>query len=150
MAVNDDITIVKGAYSVSMFTTTSAENFKNPLTVVTGVVSPNNQSDGVKNPTVVDLLRITHTFTFECYITKTDTKTAKQVKTDLIKIFNGADVDSIPAVLTYEDGTYNVFPEDLVIKKINNDNVVGGGYTGTDSAEYQVTMTVVEGKLVGS
>ena len=150
MAINDDLTIAKGAYSVSMFTTTSAENFKNPLTVVTGVVSPNNQADGVKNPTVVDLLRITHTFTFECYITKTDTKTAKQVKTDLIKIFNGADVDSIPAVLTYEDGTYNVFPEDLVIKKINNDNVVGGGYTGTDSAEYQVTMTVVEGKLVGS
>ena len=148
--INDDITIAKGAYSVSMFTTTSAENFKNPLTVVTGVVSPNNQADGVKNPTVVDLLRITHTFTFECYITKTDSKTAKQVKTDLIKIFNGADVDSVPAVLTYEDGSYNVFPEDLVIKKINNDNVVGGGYTGTDSAEYQVTMTVVEGKLVGS
>ena len=150
MAVNDDITIAKGAYSVTMFTTTSAENFKNPLTVVTGVVSPNNQADGVKDPTVVDLLRITHTFTFECYITKTDSKTAKQVKTDLIKIFNGADVDSVPAVLTYEDGSYNVFPEDLVIKKINNDNVVGGGYTGTDSAEYQVTMTVVEGKLVGS
>ena len=148
--INDDITIAKGAYSVSMFTTTSAENFKNPLTVVTGVVSPNNQADGVKDPTIVDLLRITHTFTFECYITKTDSKTAKQVKTDLIKIFNGADVDSVPAVLTYEDGTYNVFPEDLVIKKINNDNVVGGGYTGTDSAEYQVTMTVVEGKLVGS
>jgi len=148
--INDDITIAKGAYSVSMFTTTSAENFKNPLTVVTGVVSPNNQADGVKDPTVVDLLRITHTFTFECYITKTDTKTAKQVKTDLIKIFNGADVDSVPAVLTYEDNDYDVFPEDLVIKKINNDNVVGGGYTGTDSAEYQVTMTVVEGKLVSS
>ena len=150
MAVNDDITIAKGAYSVTMFTTTSAENFKNPLTVVAGVVSPNNQADGVKDPTVVDLLRITHTFTFECYITKTDTKTAKQVKTDLIKIFNGADVDSVPAVLTYEDNDYDVFPEDLVIKKINNDNVVGGGYTGTDSAEYQVTMTVVEGKLVSS
>ena len=148
--INDDITIAKGAYSVSMFTTTSAENFKNPLTVVTGVVSPNNQADGVKDPTIVDLLRITHTFTFECYITKTDSKTAKQVKTDLIKIFNGADVDSVPAVLTYEDGSYNVFPEDLVIKKINNDDVIGGGYTGTDSAEYQVTMTVVEGKLVGS
>ena len=148
--INDDITIAKGSYSVTMFTTTSAENFKNPLTVVTGVVSPNNQADGVKDPTIVDLLRITHTFTFECYITKTDSKTAKQVKTDLIKIFNGADVDSVPAVLTYEDGSYNVFPEDLVIKKINNDNVVGGGYTGTDSAEYQVTMTVVEGKLVGS
>ena len=148
--INDDLTIAKGAYSVSMFTTTSAENFKNPLTVVTGVVSPNNQADGVKDPTIVDLLRITHTFTFECYITKTDSKTAKQVKTDLVKIFNGADVDSTPATLTYEDASYDVFPEDLVVKKINNDDVAGSSYTGTDSAEYQVTMTVVEGKLVGS
>ena len=147
--INDDITIAKGAYSVGMFTTTSAENFKNTLTVVTGVVSPNNQASGTKDPTVVDLLRITHTFTVECYITKTASKSALQVKKDLIKIFNGADIDSTPADLTYEDSHYDVFAEDLVIKKINNDDMVSSSYTGLDAAEYQVTMTVVEGKLVG-
>lgn len=150
MSVNDDITLAKGAYSVTMFTTTSAENFKNSLTVVTGVVAPSNQDTGVKVPTVVDLLRITHTFTFECYITPTVSKTAKQIKDDLIKIVNGADVESVPATLTYEDTSFNVFPEDCVIKKINNDNVVSTSYNGYDSAEYQVTLTLVEGKLVGT
>lgn len=149
MAINDNITIAKGGVSVELFTTTSTENFKNALTVVTGVVSPSNQDSGVKDPTIVDLLRITHTMNFECYITAAGSKTAKQVKTDLISIFNGADVESVPAVLTYEDSNFNVFPEDLVIKKINNDNLVSTGYTGKDAAEYQVTMTVVEGKLVG-
>lgn len=150
MAINDDLTIAKGGFSVTLFTTSSAENFKNTLTVITGVVSPNNQDTGVKDPTVVDLLRITHTFTFGGYITKTSVKTAKQVKDDLISIFNGADVESVPAVLTYEDTSFNVFPEDLVIKKMNNDDIVASGYVGTDAAEYQVTMTVVKGKLVGT
>lgn len=149
MSINDDITIAKGGISVTMFTTTNAENFKNTLTVITGVVAPSNQDSGVKDPTVVDLLRITHTFTFGCYITAIPGKTAKEVKDDLIKIFNGADVESVPSVLTYEDESFNVFPEDLVIKKINNDNIVSTNYTGNDAAEYQVTMTVVEGKLVG-
>ena len=150
MVINDDIILAKGSYSVTMFTTTSAENFKNSLTVVTGVVSPSNQDSGVKDPTIVDLLRITHTLTFECYITKTSIKTAKEVKEDLKKIFNGADVESIPVVLTYEDDSFNVFPEDLVIKKINNDDIVSTSYAGNDAAEYHVTMTVVEGKLVGT
>lgn len=148
--INDDITIAKGGKSATMFTTTSTENFKNTLTVITGVVSPSNQDSGVKDPTIVDLLRITHTMNFECYITKTASKTAKQIKDDLISIFNGADVESVPAVLTYEDSNFNVFPEDLVIKKINNDNIVSTSYAGNDAAEYQVTMTVVEGKLVGT
>lgn len=150
MAINDDITLAKGAYSVTLFTTTSAENFKNTLEVIPPIATPDKQSDGVKIPTVVDLLRITHTFTFECYITATSSKTAKQVKEDLKKIFNGADVDSTPIVLTYEDESTDVFPEDIVIKKINNDDVVSTGYDGEDAVEYQVTLTVVEGKLVGT
>lgn len=149
MAINDDITISKGIYSVTMFTTESSENYKNALTVITGVVTPSNQETGVKLPTVVDLLRITHTFTFGCTITATAGKTAKQVKDDLIKIVNGADVESVPVVLTYEDTSFDVFPEDCVIKKVNNDNVVDASYSGEDAAEYTVTLTVVEGKLVG-
>lgn len=150
MAINDDITVTKGALSVTMFTSTSTENLKNALTVITGVVSPSNQDSGVRLPTVVDLLRITHTFVFECFITATASKTAKGVKTDLISIFNGANVESEPVTLTYEDNTINVFFEDLVIKKINNDDIVSTGYSGQDAAEYQVTLTVVEGRIVGT
>jgi len=147
--VNDDITLSKGAYSVTLFTTTSAENFNNKLTILAGVVTPSKQEDGVKNPTVVDLLRITHALTLGCYITATATKTAKQVKSDLIAIFNGASVSSTPATLTYEDESFDVFLEDITIKKINNDNLVSTSYNGADAAEYNVTLKLVEGKLVG-
>ena len=147
MSVNDDLILAKGAYSVTMFTKTSAENYKNVLKAIPGVVTPSKQDEGVKLPTVVDLLRITHRFTFECYITATDAKTAKQVKDDLIKIVNGADVESVPVTLTYEDTSWDVFPEDCVIKKINNDDV-SSSYTGKDSAEYHVTLTVIEGKII--
>lgn len=149
MARKDDITLAKGALSVSLWTSSDAENFKNALQVIPGIVSPDNQNAGVKKPSVVDLLRITHTYVFECYIYHTAALPAKTVKDNLISIFNGANVNSTPATLTYEDTSIDVFTEDLVIKGISNDNAVENGYTGDDSAEYQVTLTVVEGKLVG-
>jgi len=151
MAVNDDITIVKGGFSVTLFTETSTENFKNILKVVPGVVAPNKQSEGVKESTVVDLLRITHTLIFNAYITASTTQTAKEIKEDLKSIFNSGDVNSSPATLTYEDESLDVFLEDLVIKNIKSDDtVVTSSYPGKDAAEYQVTLTVVEGKLVGT
>lgn len=150
MAINDDITISKGEYSVKLFTIASAENFKNALTVIPSAVSPSNQSLGSKEAIVVDILRITHTYQMECYITKSDTKSAKEIKKDLIAIFNGGAIDSSAAILIYEDEYFSVFIEDLVIKKINNDNVVESGYSGYDAAEYHVTITLVEGKLVGA
>jgi len=150
MAINDDITLSKGDFTVTLFTTTSAENFKNTFKILPGVVTPDNQGSGVKKATVVDLLRITHSFSIECYITATSSKTAKQVKEDLIDIFNGGEVSSTPVVFTYEDTAFDVFIEDCVIKKLNNDDVVATGYDGEDAAEYQVTLSLVEGKLVGS
>ena len=150
MAVNDDITIAKGAFTVPLSTINVTENFKNILKVIPGVVAPDVQATGVKLLTVVDLLRITHTLVIEAHITKTSAKTALQVKSDLKSIFNGANVSSAPVILTYEDESVNVFIEDLVIKKVNNDNVVATGYGDTNAIEYHVSMTVVEGKLVGT
>jgi hypothetical protein len=149
MARKDDIVLAKGSKSVTMWTVADAENFKNVLQVIPGIVSPDNQNTGVKKPSVVDLLRITHTYQFECYIYHTAALPAKTVKNNLIAIFNGASVNSTPATLTYEDESIDVFVEDLVIKGISNDDAVANGYTGDDSAEYQVTLTLVEGKLVG-
>ncbi len=149
MARKDDIVLAKGVKSVTMWTVSDAENFKNILKVIPGIVAPDNQDTGSKISSVVDLLRITHTLQFECYIYHTDALPAKTVKTNLIAIFNGAAVNSTPATLTYEDESVDVFVEDLVIKGVNNDDAVANGYTGDDSAEYQVSITLVEGKLVG-
>lgn len=150
MARKDDITLAKGDISVTLFTVTDTENYKNILKVVPGVVSPDNQNTGVKKPSVVDLLRITHSLQFECYIVETDSVSALTTKNNLKSIFNGAAVNSTPATLTYEDSSIDVFIEDIVIKGVNNDDAVANGYSGEDSAEYHITLSLVEGKLVGT
>ena len=121
MARKTDIVLTKGAVSVTLFTTDDTENLKNVLQVVPGVVSPDNQSSGEKIATVVDLLRITHTFQIQGYIVETTATSALTAKNNLKSIFYGANVDSTPAVLTYEDSSINVFPEDIVIKGVNNE-----------------------------
>lgn len=151
MARKDDIVLTKGAVSVTLFTVSDTENYKNMVKVIPGVVSPDNQSSGVTLPSVVDLLRITHTLQFECYIMETNATSALTAKNNLKSIFNGASVASAPVVLTYEDSSVNVWIEDMVIKGVNDDNsITSGGYTGQDAAQYHVTLTLVEGKLVGT
>ncbi|MHA1690044.1 MAG: hypothetical protein ACTSU7_00270 [Candidatus Heimdallarchaeaceae archaeon] len=150
MAVNDDITLAKGSVSVTLFTISEAESLKNILQVVPGVVSADNQDGGSKVATVVDLLRIQETFSFDVGITKTATYTAKQIKEQLKLIFHGANVESAPITLTYEDESIDVFFQDLVIKKVSNDNVVSTSYTGNDAMEYRATVTLVKGKLIGT
>ncbi len=150
MARKDDIVLAKGSKSVTLFTVKDAENFKNSIQIIPGVVSPDNQSSGVKIPTIVDLLRITHTYQFEGYIVETDAISALTAKNALISIFNGSNVTSTPATLTYEDSSVDVFVEDLVIVGVNNDDAVANGYVGQDSPEYHVTITLVEGKLIGT
>jgi len=150
MARKSDIVLTKGGISVTLFTVADNENYKNILKVVPGVVSPDNQNTGPKIASVVDLLRITHAYQFEGYIVHTTALPALTVKANLVSIFEGASVSSTPIVLTYEDSSINVFIEDLVIKGVNNDDAVANGYTGDDSAEYHVSISLVEGKLVGT
>lgn len=150
MARKDDIVLTKGAISVTLFTISDSENMKNALQIIPGIVSPDNQSTGAIDSTVVDLLRITHTYQFEGYIVHTSALPASTVKSNLITMFNGANVDSTPVVLTYEDSSINVFMEDMVITSVNNDDAVDSGYTGDDSPEYHVSLTLVKGKLVGT
>ncbi len=147
MATNDDITLAKGSYSVSLFTIRPTENWKNALEVIPGVTSISNQDQAPNSSQVVDLQRSTYSYVIECAITATATKTAKQVKSDLRTIFEGARTEGGPITLTYEDGSINVFFEDCVIKKASNDDVVGSGYNGKDSVEYTATLTLVEGEV---
>ena len=150
MARKDDIILTKGSKSVTLSTISDADNYKNVVTIIPGVVSPSNQDTGDKIATVVDLLRITHTLQFEGYIVETNVIPALTAKKNLISIFKGAGVSSAPVVLTYEDSNVDCWIEDCVIKSVSNDNAVANGYSGEDSVEYHVSITLVEGKLVGS
>ena len=150
MAFNDDITLTKGSYSVSIFTGRVSEHYKNELKVIPPVLAPARQDEAPEKATVVDLLRIIRTFVIQGWITKTDTKTAKQVKDELITIMNGARVSGgTPVTLAYDGDSINVYIKDLVILKTPNDNAAGSGnYSGTDSAEYAITLTLNEGDSV--
>lgn len=149
MATNTNITLVKGAFSITLQTTRATENWKNILKVVPGVTSKDNQVNDPNKSQVVDLQRTTYSYVIECFITATSSpvKTAKQVKDDLRTVFEGARTNGGAIVLTYEDSSINVFFEDCVVIKISNDDAPTG-YSGDDSTEYQVTLTLVEGEEV--
>ena len=145
--INDDIRFTKGSYDVTVFTAKVTESVKNALKIVAGKggQSRDNQSDGPKDTMIVDMLKITNAYHVEAYITKTDSKTAKQVKDELKKIAEGADIDGGDVTMYYEDGTVDGYIETLNIDKVYNDNSVET-YTGIDSAEYHVTIEFIKGK----
>lgn len=147
MSVNDNITLAKGSYSVTLETFSDAENIKNNLTIIPGVTAINNQTGTPTKSKIVDLLRLSHTWSFGCSITATDTKSAKTIKNELIILVEGARTDGGEITMTYEDETYSVYIEDCVIKKVNNDNTVVNSLD-TQSVEYDVTLTIVEGEKV--
>lgn len=147
MATNDNIVLTKGNYTVTLFTTDIAENWKNLLKIVPGITSKDNQINAPNKSRVIDLQRSNYNYVISGYITKSATQTAKQIKDDLRIIFEGSRQSGGPIILTYEDNSINVFFEDCVVKKIINDDTVTN-YTGDDSAEYNVTVTLVEGDEV--
>ena len=53
MATNSDIVLTKGNYSVTLFTGTPTENWKNNLEVVPGVTSVSNQDQAPENHQVL-------------------------------------------------------------------------------------------------
>ena len=151
MGTNSNIVISKGSYSVEIQTISgTSENIKNVLKLIVGSggTTEQNQADGPKDTRVVDLLRITEAYHIEGQITASSTKTAKQVKDDLRSIVLGGGTAGGEITLLYEDESISGYIEDLVIKKIGNDDVVGAGYTGKDSAEYTVTVEFVKGVRV--
>lgn len=149
MATNDNITLAKGSYSITLFTITPTENWKNTLEVIPGVTTVDNQVNAPNKAQVVDLQRTTRSFVFECAITATTgpTKTAKQIKDELRILFEGARIGGGTITLTYEGVTYGVFFEDCVLKKAANDDTVTN-YSGDDALEYTATITLVEGEQV--
>jgi len=143
--------VSKGGYSVTLALLDGiAENMINTLKKIAGKggTGSSNQSGGPKETILIDLLRITQTYHIESVITKTDAKSAYQVKEDLKSIVKGGGINGGEITMVYEDESLSGYIETLTIKKISNDNAVAAGYTGNDSAEYRVTFDFVKGESV--
>lgn len=148
MAINSDVNFVKGSFNVTLFTELPTENLVNAIQFVPTVQVPQLQSAGSQLNKAVDLLKITESYVFKCAITKTDSKSAKDIKDELKSLAKGAGINGGgPITMTYEDDALTGYITNLVFKKVNNDNAQAS-YPGKDSKEYDVTITFTLGEAV--
>ncbi len=138
----NDLTLAKGGITVTIYTDTIAENFTNKIFIITPAQSTANQASGQKDNKIVDLLRIVHQLVIKGYIAGTATKTAKEVKAELVSIYKGAATAGGVTTLTYDVNTYDGFIEKLNVVEKAEDSPAE---TIRDSARYEVAITFVEG-----
>ncbi len=141
----NELTISKGALSVTIYSTNIAENFTNKIFIITGATNNNNQAGGPSSNKIVDLLRIVHQLVIKCYIVGTDSKTAKQVKAELVSISKGAATAGGTVALVYDGDTFNGYIEKLNIVEKAEDSP---SESIRDYARYEVALTFVEGTSI--
>jgi len=129
--------------------------FANKLFVITPATSKNNQSDGPEDSIIVDLLRITRTILISGEITGTSSKTASEVKKDLIDILGGGGTNGGRVRMTYDAlGTDYITGSTTqvegVIEKLafNETPKDEPSSVGEDFAKFIVQITFVSGVLV--
>lgn len=141
----NELTIAKGAFSVTLYGDNIAENYVNKIFLITPAQSSANQASGVISTKVVDLLRVTHQIVIKGYLTGTDTKTNKQVKGDLVNIFKGAATAGGVTTLTYDTDAITGYIEKLTIIEKAIDNPAT---TDKELARYEIALTFVEGVAI--
>lgn len=112
-----DITISKGSYTVIIQDNNVVEGFTKKLVKINPPQPNTNQSTGSKDSIIVDLLMIDRVFSIKGNITSTDSLTAKQVKANLISIYEGADINGGNETLVYEGNSFVGFMEKLTIEE---------------------------------
>jgi hypothetical protein len=142
-----DVTISKGAYSVIIYVTEISENLTNKIFPITPIVGKQNQDTGPKDTKVVDLLRNTRGINItRGYIAGTSTKTATEVKADLISIFNGAGVKGGVTSFVYDGNTLSGFIEKITITETASDEPTT---LTEDVAKYLVQLNFIVGTMAG-
>ena len=160
----NNITISKGSFSVDIQVERVDDNFVNKLFVIAPVQATNNQGDGPKEPKIVDLLRTTHQLLIKGHITSTATKTALEVKQDLVNIWKGAGATGGTASLTYDENASasgntaatNTNPISGYLEKVNFQNISmdepddfdSAKENYTDVSKFEVAITFIEGAQV--
>lgn len=140
--MTSNITISKGSYSVTIETTVVTDNWDKKITFIRPATTVQKQDAGPTTVKVIDMLIITHTIVVRGHITPTDSKTAKEVKDDLISIIKGGDVTGTACTVVYAGDSYNMFIEkSMIIEKAFDEP----GTLETDIAKYDVQITLSEG-----
>lgn len=98
----NEITLSKGGITVTVHTEEVNDNFGSKIFIITPAQSSSNQADGPKDAKVVDLLRVTHTIVIKGNLVGTATKTAVQIKQDLVNIFKGGGAVGGTVTMTYD------------------------------------------------
>jgi len=141
----NELTISKGEVSVTIYATDVAENYTNKIFLITGATTNENQATGPSPTRIVDLLRIVHQFVIKCYITGNDSQTAKEVKEDLISIFEGANTTGGVSSLVYDGDTFEGYLEKLNMVEKSQDSPAE---SIKDHARYEGALTFVEGTSI--
>lgn len=137
-----EITISKGGITVTIGTEEVSENFSNKLVFIRPAQTSQKQDAGPVTVKVIDLLMITHELLVRGRITPTSTKTAKQVKDDLITIFKGANTTGGQTTVTYGGDSFDMYIEKLVIIEKAMDEPSS---LTEDIAKYNIQITLAEG-----
>jgi len=143
----NDITISAGAYNVTIYTRRVSDKSTNKLFMITPTQSLSGFTTGTKDTKIVNLLRITREINIvEGYISASPTKTAKEVKQELLIIFNGG-YASETATLVYDGESLKGFIESIQVieesKDLDFDNIT----YGEDAVRYTVQLNFVVGTL---
>ena len=145
--MTSEITIAKGAFSVIIYADNVIENYDNIIFSIKSPQTKQKQDTGPKTVKVIDLLRVTHTIVLQGYITPTATKTADQVKSDLISLFKGAGVTGSAATVTYSshpDSPLSMFLEKMTI--IEQPIDYDPGTSDQEIMKYTVQIDLIEGE----
>lgn len=155
MGATGNIIISKGAYSVTINTLEVDDNYSNKvLDKIPTTREPQNQSLGPRDKLIIDLLDITHEILVRGQITPTASKTAEEVRDDLITILKGAGVDSdsgqnMYCTVTYGGSSFNMYITKLAIKEKSSD--YSPSSDAVEKSDYQnvskytVQVTLLEG-----
>lgn len=138
--MTSNITLVKGAHSVTINTVEITDNYDNKLSLdIPNIQTKQKQALGPVDKKIIDLLWVTH----EMVIRGSLDTTAKRDK--LISIFEGGGVTGTPIVMTYDthpDTPLNVFISKLMVKEASRDR------SSASQVKYEVQITLIEGVSV--
>ncbi len=141
-----NITLSKGAYSVTIYTDSVSDGIKNQLLLLPTPTVSQNQADGPDGTKIADLLRETRTFLIKGYIE------SNSEKSNLMKIVKGADTTGGVITMTYSAGgdltTFTGYIQSCLVHQESSDEASS---PPSDFAKFTVNITFIEGtKMSGA